>query len=552
LVAIRVSIHPLGVYKLPVVFRPVEESPAPGKVTIGTEQESWDVELLGSGREAVLILSKMSLEFTECIVGNVYEHKLGLKNIGDVNYPVDFKLDPALADAELKPQSVILQPFSEEIMTVHYKPSAETRDTISLLVSSPYSSHSIPIYFHAGYVQLDFTATKLLFGMFEKSSKPTVNFAFKNSGSVKTSYSVKASSKAHAFQITNAKGFLNPGKWVEISVTHILHEVHSFDEKFVVKTDLVDKQYVVSAIGECEEALVKEEEFSTINMGTCPVLEATVKQFNLTNYGKYPLRYEVKYSYPIKVYPAEGEVKGGQSLPLSVSWSPSGGYELRSSMKILTNIGAYDSVVRGKATFPDLQIKNSSIDFGVCAVSYTYKETFQLVNRGKVQLKWSIPPVRECFQLSEAQGVLEPKETKDVTILFTPDAIGRFVSNLIIESKGLNFKEINIAGIGGLLKLDIDPDFLELGNCPCDQYVQCEVKLKNSGDVTLSLAFAEDESSEENSSCELQLPAHLVLKPQRSARLQFSVHAKEVGSFTKTLLIQSKEEKYRIRISGEH
>lgn len=46
------------------------------------------VELAGTGREAQLELSKESLNFSACIVGNTYQTTITLRNIGDMTHQI--------------------------------------------------------------------------------------------------------------------------------------------------------------------------------------------------------------------------------------------------------------------------------------------------------------------------------------------------------------------------------------------------------------------------------------------------------------------------------
>ncbi|KAJ1562456.1 hypothetical protein HK405_011862, partial [Cladochytrium tenue] len=169
----RISLFPGQTFNLALVFNPREESPAPGKLLVGTVAETWEIELVGLGREAVLIVSKIALEFSGCIIGNSYERKLGLKNVGDVNYPVTFKLEKENRDLSFIPNSLVINPFSESSVVVQYSPSKETRTTIVLTVVSPYSTHRIPIALHAGSVSLVFNTAVLDFGMFERVTRPS-------------------------------------------------------------------------------------------------------------------------------------------------------------------------------------------------------------------------------------------------------------------------------------------------------------------------------------------------------------------------------------------
>ncbi|KAL7754347.1 hypothetical protein RI367_000328 [Sorochytrium milnesiophthora] len=484
----RVSVPPGDKYELPLIFNPPIENPAPGKLVVGTTSESFEIQLTGVGKEAVLIVSQMLIEFSDCLIGNMYTRKLELKNVGDVNYPVQFKVEGTVTGLEFVPQSLTVKPFSETTVDIVYRPTRETKTITTLNIASPYSSTVIPLSLHAGHAKLLLSTNQLDYGLFEKSAHPAQEFIIRNSGTINTAYSLKQSRKPALLQLTNARGAIPPGKEVVVSATFVSTEIGVFDEHIAIRTDLQNTQHKVRVTGQCEEAIVHPDEFSLINIGICPVLEVTSRSFDLKNYGKYPLRYQLKNVYPIKVSRAVGEIVGGETETITLSWNPSGGYELRTQMHIATNIGTFPVIVRGKAAFPDLALRKNYFDFGVCAVGHTYTDVLTLTNRGKVPLSWSIPTVRDCYNASPMHGSLAVKESADITVSFKPNAIGRFASNFIIECKGLNFKEVALIGVGGFMKLDM-PSVLNLGQCPCDYALYKDIVLTNNGEVPLVLTF---------------------------------------------------------------
>ncbi|KAJ3356100.1 hypothetical protein HDU91_005601, partial [Kappamyces sp. JEL0680] len=487
----RVSLFPGKSYNLPLVFNPHEENPQPGNLTISTVSETFDIELIGLGREAVLIVSKVALEFSECLMGNTYEQKLGLKNIGDVNYPVTCHLEKEFPDITFSPSTLTINPFSENFVNITYMPSHQTKTTVVLTLSSPYSSHKVPIMVHAGVAFIEFNQPELDFGMFERTTKPSLVMTMRNSGTVKTNFYIKDVVKPSIFSIEPTKGILYPKKSIDIKVTHTRHEVSNFNEKLAVKTDLIDKTYYVRVVGQCEETVLHEDEFAMANMGICPVLEPSSKAISFKNYGKFPLRFQIQSAYPLKVHPTEGEVAGGETGSVMVTWTPSGAYELRTQLVLSTNIGKYQILVRGKSMFPEVALSNNYIDFGVCATGYNYHQSFVLENRGKVKLTYSIPPCKEpSYVCSITQGVLEPKESIQVELLFTPRALGKLTGSLIVDCKGIHYKEVVLVGMGGLMDLDLLPLALNLERCPYGLKLYESIKVHNKGEVTLHVDFS--------------------------------------------------------------
>jgi hypothetical protein len=461
----RISLFPGSSYELPLVFHPHEENPMAGTLIISTNSDNYEIELIGVGREAVLIVSKLAIEFQECLIGNSYEQKLGLKNIGDVNYPVICQLEKPFPDVTFNPSSITITPFSESFITVRYTPSQQTKTNITLILSSPYSTHRVPIMVHSGVAYLEFESSELDFGMFEKSTSPSVILRMKNVGTVKTSFLLKDKTKPQRFNIEPFRGILLPKKSIDITITHNLHEVSQFEEKISIKTDLIDKIYNIIVIGNCEETILHADEFLFMNLGMCPVLEPTTKSLHFKNYGKFPLKFTAPSVYPLKVAPVEGEIKGGETGTLYITWNPSGGYELRSQLSIETNIGRFPIHVRGKSLPPDLLISNLYLDFGICGEGHSYTQNFTLVNRGKVKLHYNIPQSRDpSFTCFVSGGVLEPKEEAVIDVIFTPKVLGKIATSLLIDCRGSHYKEILLNGIGGILDFRVSPHTINLGD----------------------------------------------------------------------------------------
>jgi len=474
----RVVLAPGATFLLQVIFNPHEESPLPSRITVGTISDSWHVELVGAGREAVLIVSRSSLNFNEALIGNEYSQKVGLKNVGDVNYPVKFEMSTKTHEIHFDPPSLILQPFSEEFVKVIFRPRAELEMQNNMIISSPYSQHTIPVHLQSGTAILEISHTHRDFGLFEKRSSPSLTFIIRNVGTMRTNYNVASRAKPQLFRFTHAKGSLMPKKSVEVTVHYVRHEIGAFEEKVPIKSDVLRSKYNIVISGRAEEAIAHPSDFETLSFGTCPVFELSTTTFNLRNYGMFPMEFELHFTYPIRVTPALGQIGGGQNVVCTVTWSPSGAYELRSSIKIITNIGTFEAIVRGKAVFPEIAIANQNLDFGICAIGHSYQETFTLINKGRIPVKWMIPSSREGFRLAHTSGILSPKGTFDVIVYFEPKASVRYTTSFVIECKGKIPKDVIAVGYGGQMKLDVSPQTLEVGK-QYGNHIPVTVRLTN-------------------------------------------------------------------------
>jgi hypothetical protein len=464
----RVSLQPGETFKLPIVFFPKEEHSKTGLITISTATEKWEIELVGVGREAVLIITNTSVDFTDCIIGNCYEQRLVIKNVGDVNYPVSFQLDKEEPDVEFVPKSLVMQPFSEIHVIVAFTPTRDLKKSTILTVSSPYSTSKLPMSFHSGHATLEFEKDILDFGLFERRTNPTLKLRFKNAGMIKTSFMIKDKLKPSRFIIEPFKGLIMSQETREITLRHIRHDVATFKETICVTTDLVDYLKNIEIRGQSEEAILHPDEFSSVNMGICPVMDISTYKLKFKNYGRYPIDYEFKSSYPLRVNPTTGRIKGFETGEVCILWNPSGAYELKSQVNMVTNIGVYNISVRGKSTFPELHIAKNHMDFGVCAIGHTYTQLVRISNQGKVPLAFNIPiPPLSVYSVTERSGTLVPKAIKDIQINFIPAALEKYNTNILVECKRISVKEITLVGAGGTLKWDVQPSTVYLGIISC-------------------------------------------------------------------------------------
>jgi len=462
---IRISIYPNQRYNLELMFYPKEEKPPSGKLIIASFYESWEIELVGCGKESVIIFSKQNLIFENCIIGNSYEQKLILKNIGDVNYPLSFSTDYSRNDITFDPEDLVIDPYMEKEVIVTYTPSTIDYTTIKLKAESPYSINELPITIASGTVKLEFNMTDFDYGVFEKNTRPCKVLIIKNNGTMKTSFAIVEKNNKLNVRLSTARGIIKAGETTEIKVSLINNEIGVIDYKLLIYTDLLNDEKLITIHGVCEESIVNPEEFKLIEMGVNPTNVQVIKPLIIRNYGKFPLSYTILYSYPLKVSRKIGVIDGNDEHIINVIWIPNSGYELRSTLTLETNIGNFSVLVRGKSAFPEVTINRLFIDYGVKAINNEHKESFEISNNGIVPLKWKAYQSRAnpCFYISQESGSLNVNDKTTLDIYFKPTTNTKFTSSYIIECKGRSYKEINMVGIGGLINIAMHPKEYNIG-----------------------------------------------------------------------------------------
>lgn len=524
-----------------MIFCPKEETLKNGTLRVHSASDRWDIDLVGVGREAVLIITNTSIDFVDCLIGNCYEQTIIIKNVGDVNYPVSFKLEKEDSDIDFIPQSLVMQPFSEGHVIVAFSPTKEQKRSTYLNVLSPYSSNRLPLNLHSGTAELSFECDVLDFGLFEMTCDPEMELIMTNVGSIKSSFFIQDLVKPSRFYIEPVKGIIHGQEQIPIRIKHQMHSISHFSDTITIQTDLLDTKYELTVKGQCEESLMRPEEFTNVSMGVCPVMEVTTKRIKFTNYGKFPISFEIKATYPLKVAPTTGVVDGEGTGFVNVIWTPSGAYELRTQLIMKTNIGLFTINVKGKSTFPELALEKDRLDFGVAAVGHEYSQTINLVNASKVPLFFNIPQLdSDEFTCDVVKGKLEAKESQPVSITFKPIKYKRYHAKIIVECRGVNFKEITVVGIGGFHSLRLESPRLNLQKISCHVHYTHFVPLNNLGELFLKPEFTVEYVKGDG--LVSMVDCDDMLYPMTVVKYPFTIALNSIGEFEANILIHLYEE----------
>ncbi|ORX82149.1 hypothetical protein BCR32DRAFT_195791, partial [Anaeromyces robustus] len=546
----RIFVEPKTTYRLPLVFKPDNEKPPPATVSIITPLENYEINLSGVGKDAMIIISSLYLEYNDCIIGNQYEQKVILRNTGDVFYPVTMELNDILPGIKFFPDKFSIPPFSSYEVTIQFKPTIEINKNIFVDVNSPYSKNQIRLKLHSGYVKLFMEKNVYNFGMFEMSTVPKMKFDVKNVGTIGTHYSIVHRGSCSNIQFTNRTGFIKPNEsnTVKMSFINTYKHFGPFNEIFDIKTDLIDSVYPFKVIGDCNHALIHPQEISTVDLGLCPIFEYTKKNLTLKNYGRYPLTFKLKVVYPIQCNVTKGVLNENESQIIKFSWMPTGGYLLHSTATLSSNAGNHTISIIGKGTLPKINISSDRIDYGICAMNCTYEKTLTITNVGLVKFKWSIQQQNQDFTLSIKEGELNVNESIDVKINFVPKCLKCYQSLLYLECKGLTSREIQLVGVGGNMKFYISPRIVDMGICPKGLLISGSFTIKSKGEVTIYANFSEGKSVNKNNM--IMTPKPVILLPGKSEICKFDIIPNDEGPFEYRLIISTKEKTYKIKIIG--
>src|SRR6185312_14965020 len=87
--------------------------------------------------------------------------------------------------------------------------------------------------------------------------------------------------------------------------------------------------------GDAEEAKIDSNRFRDIDFRECLVGEEARRTMEVENFGGYPFDFDIRTNYPIKVTPSKGQIPGNSKQIFTVSWIPTGGYAMKSTVHVI-------------------------------------------------------------------------------------------------------------------------------------------------------------------------------------------------------------------------
>ncbi len=238
---------------------------------------------------------------------------------------------------------------------------------------------------------------------------------------------------------SRTKGSVAAGASTEIVVYATATKIGAFEEELCIETERMGLRYFFKVRGDAQQSILdSSKSFRDVNFGSCLVGEEARRVLEVENLGGYPLEFEIKTNYPVRVTPLKGAVPGHGRQQFVVSWTPTGGYKMKATVHCYTPQKVYDFVCKGLGAYPRFVLRNNHVDFGVGAVGVEYVRQFQVINKGQLSLSWRVPPIAcEAFRVEPSSGVLRPNEESSVRVLFKPLRVGQlYQSEPVLESKG--------------------------------------------------------------------------------------------------------------------
>ncbi len=160
---------------------------------------------------------------------------------------------------------------------------------------------------------------------------------------------------------------------------------------------------------------------------------------------------------------AEGEVQNqnsiepGDEMEVTVTFAPEEAGEFNAIITVLSNDpdeGEADVALTGTSSepMPEIEVSADEHDFGRVILGEEREWTFTIANIGEEVLEVeSVETAGDYFSDNVDEGfALEPEESREVTVTFSPEEAGEFEGTVVITSNDPDRQEVNIAlsGVG--------------------------------------------------------------------------------------------------------
>lgn len=304
---------------------------------------------------------------------------------------------------------------------------------------------------------------------------------FRNMGSEVGSFEIAA--PARHVKVTPQSGRLRPGESQKVKVELSVEQPASVHESLEVKMEglssLVPSSRAIEVQGTVQDQalqlyldgnIVESLDFGSLYHGQAKEIRAMLANNGPTacsfcaqvmedgggtvlrgTLASSPAETVAKSEQPLTVTPFTGQVPGFGKIPLTFRFSPAVYVEEKGficnrkpedQVKMYEYSGKIESEelsltlpiqLIGKAVLPALQVSPDMLQFGHCKVNHRRDIVLRITNKQKMMpLDFEIPRVPH-MSVNPAKGRLAPQQIENVTVSFTPKALGKFNQDLVIK-----------------------------------------------------------------------------------------------------------------------
>ena len=287
--------------------------------------------------------------------------------------------------------------------------------------------------------------------------------------------------------------------------------------------------------GPVEVGGTAEEIVDLINDGTEPVLVEDVFVADEFDEGLFT------------VSPSSGELEAGESLELTVTFTPVEEGFVSATLIVESSAGVDEATIGGEGVVSAIALEPTAVDFGAVEVGTAEEVILTLTNEGSTVV--SVEDVElsgdvEAFAVDFSPQELSPEEELEMAVTFAPNEAGPVAATLTVFTSA-GEASATLAGEGVEFSLTVDPASVDFGLVEVGETLEEIVVLINDGSASLVIEDVIDEGPFTVS------PSSGELEPGESLELTVTFAPLESGPAEATLTIISTAGTDEVPLSGE-
>ena len=328
----------------------------------------------------------------------------------------------------------------------------------------------------------------------------TNTFNIQNTSDIPLEFSSKIVSddgfNAREFSISPGSGTISPHSSIPVSIEFIPSQLKRYSVQVVFDgTNGADSLFAIPVTGVSKSPSITVDT-TEINAGMIYVNYPYKFSINLICNNKMPGKFDIlqpnddEFGYTIELPRETGIVPENSSteVPFIITAQQLGPM---STTRLIRIYGSDDPPIVINLNFtsigPTIELSSEQVRFGKISVLDIHKQVLTIRNASLIPCEYStsIEKYSDVFKIENGEGIIEPNEAANVTVLAQLDDNSSFSTNLILSHSYSLPQKIPILaqGLGHCFKSSIDMENIEISSAFAGQNVEQKFTLTNNGRV---------------------------------------------------------------------
>jgi hypothetical protein len=489
------SVEPGRSQRVYVKFSPPVTGSFSGNIFISSDGGGGVVSLYGNGVQPSFSVSPTSITFGDVPVGGSSDKVFEIRNEGTGILRVDFigVLDAGFSLVNPPEVPFYVNPGTRGIV-VRFFPQAATEYSGRVLIRTNVGDGVVRLFGNGVASKLGIAPESLNFGGVKVGGILDKVFSIRNEGDAQMELR-NISISGTGFQVLNMPTLpmiLNPGDSVDIVVrfSPVMKGVVSGTVQ--VSSDGGSGFVSLSGAGLAPVIYVNplsldfggvkvggflDKVFSVKNVGDA---QMELKNISISGTGFQILNMP---SLPMILDP-------GASVDIVVRFSPVMKGVVSGTVQVSSDGGSGLVSLSGAGLAPVIYVNPLSLDFGGVKVGGFLDKVFSVKNVGDAQMELKNISISgtgfQILNMPSLPMILNPGDSVDIVVRFSPDGAGGFAGNVIVETEGGN-AFIRLSGKGQRGVLSLSPLSLNFGQVKLGERKEMSFKIRNEGEEILEV-----------------------------------------------------------------